>query len=119
MVKRVPAKRVLVLDDDAAVVKSLVRLLGAEGYTALGVQDGTDALAQADSFLPDVAILDLNMPGMSGLQVYRQLRMKPWAATLRVIALSGRGLNKDEQAAFDAHFAKPIDWDALRRELCR
>jgi CheY-like chemotaxis protein len=78
---------------------------------------GGAALALADVFHPDVALLDIGMPDVSGYEVARTLRGRPWAARIRLVALTGWGQDGDRRqaldAGFDHHLIKPVDPDRL------
>jgi signal transduction histidine kinase len=119
--KPLAQRRMLVVDDnnDAALtLAALLRLNGAQIETA---HDGPDALAAADRFQPEAVLLDLGMPGMSGLDVARTLRMRPYGAGLQLIALTGWGQEQDQrrtrEAGFDAHITKPVDYARLTQLL--
>ena len=95
-------------------------LLTARGPHGVGgAADGPAALAAAESFQPDVAILDIGMPGMNGYAVAETLRQQP-ATRLRPCWWRSSGLGQDEdkaraaEAGFDRHFTKPVDVNALR-----
>ena len=79
--------------------------------------DGPSALAVAADFKPDVAILDIGMPGLTGYAVAERLRAAPNGAELVLIALSGLGQETDKsravQAGFDQYFTKPVQIEAL------
>ena len=75
--------------------------------------DGEAALAAADAFRPDVMLLDIGLPLLSGYEVCRRLREQPWGGQISVIALTGWGdqdaVMKGEAAGFDRHLVKPVD----------
>jgi CheY-like chemotaxis protein len=79
--------------------------------------DGRQALAVLDEFEPDVAVLDLGMPGMSGHELARRIRATPRGAGMLVVAATGWGGESDRessrQAGFDAHLVKPVAIEAL------
>jgi CheY-like chemotaxis protein len=113
--------RVLVVDDnhDAAdTLGMLLRVLGAEVEV---VHDGPAALASLRTFRPTVVLLDLGMPGMSGIEVARRVREDPQFASTRLVALTGWGQREDrrrtKEAGFDHHLVKPADMDALQSIL--
>jgi CheY-like chemotaxis protein len=78
---------------------------------------GTEALTLAAQSAPEIAILDIGMPGMSGYEVARQIRAEAWGKHMMLIALTGWGQEEDKKKAFEAgfdhHLIKPIDPDAL------
>jgi two-component system CheB/CheR fusion protein len=115
--------RILVADDDKDGREMLAFLLRAEGHTVEVAEDGTQALRKSKPFRPDVAILDLGMPGANGLEVARELRTRPGGERLTLIAMSGLGQAEDKmhalQAGFDQHFTKPVDFSTLVSNIRR
>ncbi len=111
--------RVLVVDDDHDTADSLRLLLTLWGHDARCTYDGPSALALAAGFRPDVVLLDLAMPGMSGMDVARRLRQMRETQAARVIAVSGYSRPEDISDALasgcDQHFTKPIALDELER----
>ncbi len=112
--------RILVADDYADAREMLAFFLGRLGHIVATASDGPDALAVAATFEPDVAILDIGMPGVSGHTVARELR-KQRGDGLTLVALSGLGEPADKaraaDAGFDCHFTKPVDMKALSKFL--
>jgi len=108
--------RILVADDYADGREMLAFFLERLGHTVATASDGADALAVASSFQPEVAILDIGMPGISGHTVARELR-KLRGDDVILVALSGLGEASDKARAADAgfnrHFTKPVDIKAL------
>ena len=84
-------KIVLIADDNADVVESMAMLLGLDGYTVLTALDGNEAFQVASSERPDAAVIDLGMPGRSGIEVAQAIRQQPWGAGMLLIALTGWG----------------------------
>jgi two-component system, OmpR family, response regulator len=110
--------RVLVVDDfpDAArAAAMLLRLLGHEVATA---HSGRDALAVAESFQPDIVILDVGLPDLSGYDVARELRQRQRTPHVHIAALTGWGQPSDRihalAAGFDQHVLKPADATKLK-----
>ena len=105
--------RVLVADDDEDTLLTLTTLLREEGYEARGVQCGAEVLQAVFNFAPDVVLLDIGMPQMSGYEVARTLRERYGSARPALIAVTGRSGNVDRQqaraAGFEYHVAKPYD----------
>ncbi len=103
--------RLLIVDDEPKVCDMLVQLFTAKGYDALAVGRGEDALALTEAFHPQTVLLDLLMPGMSGIDTLRQL--KQLVPPPRVIMLSGADLDEVVQGALqlgaDAYVVKPVD----------
>jgi two-component system KDP operon response regulator KdpE len=90
--------RILVVDDEAHIRRAVERALAARGYDVDAVQDGADALDRAAVSPPDLVILDLNMPGVDGLEVTRRLRS--WSQ-IPILILSVREEEPDKIAALD------------------
>ena len=111
----VPAKqrRVLVVDDNQDFAISLGTVLEFNGHTVRLAFDGTSALELARTFHPEVAFLDLGLPGVNGFDLARRLRSDPMTEQATLIALTGWGQDKDREqtraAGFDIHFVKPVD----------
>ena len=105
---------VLVVDDYPDAAESLARVLRLEGHDARAALGGAAAVALLDGWAPDVAVLDLRMPGVDGFALADRLRALPRPPLL--VAVSGSGLKADRDraaAAFDRHFIKPVDPHAL------
>ncbi|WP_227496723.1 hybrid sensor histidine kinase/response regulator [Massilia litorea] len=104
--------RILVTDDNVDAAATLASLLGMYGHDVRVAHDGPAALEIAAQFRPDVAFLDIGMPGMSGHEVARALRAMPELHGSTLVAVSGWGAQDDllrsKQAGFDQHFTKPV-----------
>jgi two-component system, chemotaxis family, CheB/CheR fusion protein len=115
------ALRILIADDNDDGREMLGYLLGAEGHSVALAPDGPAAIETAESFHPEVIVLDIGMPGMNGYAVARILRQKAWTPRPAMVALSGLGQQEDKaraaEAGFDRHFTKPVDLDDLRAYL--
>jgi two-component system, chemotaxis family, CheB/CheR fusion protein len=83
--------------------------------------DGSTALEAAGVFQPEVILLDIGLPGMSGYEVATQLRQLPGMASVFLVALTGYGQERDRdlsrRAGFDQHLTKPVDHQMLLRVL--
>ncbi len=112
------SSRVLVVDDEAPILRALTANLRARGYQSDAAATGEDALRLAATHHPDAVVLDLGLPGMSGLEVIRGLR--GWT-TVPIIILSARGAERDKVAALDAgaddYVTKPFGMDELFARL--
>jgi len=112
-------RRILIVDDSADSADSMAELLTVLGHHAKPVYTGMCAVEAARSFAPDVVLLDLEMPDMSGYEVLDALRQSGLGP--RVFALTGRSSPDDrrrtEAAGFDAHLVKPLTVEALCRAL--
>jgi PAS domain S-box-containing protein len=113
--------RVLIADDNKDAADSLAILLGLAGHVVRVAHSGRSALAVANSFRPDVALLDIGMPELDGYEVAQHLRREPWGQSMRLIALTGWGQENDKrramEAGFDLHFTKPVDVDQVQALL--
>lgn len=105
------ATRVLVVDDNPDVVWSVTQLL--EGFEVVDAGTGGQALALLERQRMEVAVLDLGLPDMNGMDVARAIRAQPWGASMLLIAATGWGQESDRtqarEAGFDAHLVKPLD----------
>jgi two-component system CheB/CheR fusion protein len=105
-------RRVLVVDDNVDAARTLAELLALDGHEAHVAHDGPSAVEAARRLHPDVAILDIGLPGFSGLEVARRLREDPSVAGVLLVALSGwvqpEDLVRSREAGFDHHLAKPV-----------
>jgi CheY-like chemotaxis protein len=111
--------RILVADDDEDTVLSLTALLRQQGYEVRGVHRGTEVLQAIFHFAPDVVLLDIGMPQMSGYDVARTLRERYGSARPALIAVTGLTATSDRfqalAAGFEHHVAKPYDPGVLLR----
>jgi CheY-like chemotaxis protein len=114
-------RRVLVADDNEDSAETLSLLLKALGNDVRAVHDGQRAVEEAESFRPDVALLDIGMPGLDGYEAARLIRAQPWGRQIVLIALTGWGLEEDVQkaheAGFDRHLLKPVDIGPLQEAM--
>jgi PAS domain S-box-containing protein len=115
------ALRVLVVDDNKDAADSMHLLLASMGQNVYVAYDGQSAISAAQTFKPDVVLLDIGMPQMSGYEVARTLRDDPFTANSVLVAITGWGQEADKQRAMEAgfshHFVKPINEEALRMVL--
>jgi signal transduction histidine kinase len=113
--------RILVVDDNPDAGDSLAEFLGMLGHRVQVLRSGMEALEVARSLRPDVALLDIGLPGISGYDLARQLRSEPFGERIRLIALTGYGQDEDRrqsiEAGFDHHLTKPADPVALAKLL--
>ncbi len=110
-------RRVLVVDDNPDVVESMSMLLEIMNIDVRTASSGSEAIAVAEAYRPDVILMDIGMPGMDGLECARAIRRKRWGKGANLIAVTGWGQESDIQrsldAGFDNHLVKPMDPDAL------
>src|SRR5262249_12348991 len=104
--------RILLIDDDASLLQMVRLMLEREGHQVLLAEGGEEGLTIAREQAPDLAIVDLMMPGISGYGVTRALRTDPHTAAMPVLILTARGQSMDRQMALDAgansHLANPV-----------
>jgi two-component system, chemotaxis family, CheB/CheR fusion protein len=115
------SRRVLVADDNRDGADSLEMLLKMSGHQVYVALDGTEALELVRQHRPDVGVIDLGMPGLSGYEVARRIRAEAWGSATMLIALTGWGQEEDRRralaAGFDHHLTKPVDPDQLQQML--
>jgi CheY-like chemotaxis protein len=104
-------RRVLIADDNVEAAQALGTALAMAGHEVRTASNGEGALQAAASFVPDVVLLDIGMPGLSGYDVARRLRQEPSLCAAYLVALTGWGSREDQQralqAGFDVHVTKP------------
>jgi two-component system KDP operon response regulator KdpE len=92
------AARILLVDDEQAIQKSMVPLIKSRGYLVAGAETGAEALAAIEAEPPDLVILDLGLPDIDGLEVCRRVRAR---SNVPIIVLSARGAERDKITALD------------------
>ncbi len=110
------ARRVLVVDDNTDAAESLAMLLEVRGNEVRVAYDGLEALDKEGEFKPQVVLLDIGMPKMSGYEVARRIRAARGDSVM-IVAITGWGQEDDRrrarEAGFDHHFTKPVDYEKL------
>jgi signal transduction histidine kinase len=113
--------RVLLVDDNRDVVRSMTRFVRQLGHDIRVAFDGQEAVEIAGEFMPDVVLLDIGLPKLNGYDVARELRAKPWGDKMIIVAVTGWGRETDRrqsrEAGFDTHMTKPVDPAALEAFL--
>ncbi len=116
-------QRMLLVDDNRDAIDAMQEWLGRAASEVRVAYDGTEALALAESFKPQVVLLDIGLPDMSGYDVARKLRAMPATRKALLIAITGFGRPEDielgRDAGFDEHLTKPADPDRLMRLIGR
>ncbi|HXR90252.1 MAG TPA: response regulator [Steroidobacteraceae bacterium] len=119
----VPRRRVLIVDDNADAAQTLALLVRNWGHEVAVARDGQEALDKAGTLEPDVALVDIGLPGMLGYEVAQRLRAQPLYRNLLLAAVTGYGRAEDRAAAhragFDAYLVKPVDLGELEGLLGR
>jgi CheY-like chemotaxis protein len=112
---------VLIVEDDDDSREMLSEIITVLGYRAHAARDYPQALDAVGKAPPDVAFVDLGLPGVDGCEVARRLRKHPACQSLYLVALTGYGNPEDEAATraagFDEHLLKPLGVDRVRRVL--
>jgi len=107
------SKKILIVEDDPRSLKMIQMILRPYGYSLLEATDGEEALKVARSDKPDLIIMDLRLPKVSGLEVTRQLRQMSDFNHIAIIAITAYAMKGDKEKAIsagcDAYLAKPIN----------
>ena len=110
-------KPILIVDDNSSNLKLLRVLLSGEGYDVRTALSAAEALATLAAFKPALILMDIQMPGMDGLELTRRLKADAATAAIPVVALTAYAMAGDEakakEAGCDAYVAKPIDTRSL------
>jgi two-component system, cell cycle response regulator DivK len=108
-----PQKKILVVEDNELNRRLLTDILGIQGYEILETTEGLDAIEIARSSHPDLILLDLQLPDVSGFDVARRLKDDPATRTIPIIAVTAFAMRGDEERALesgcDGYVAKPIN----------
>jgi CheY-like chemotaxis protein len=117
----VKRRQILIVDDNEDARMLLADMLSTFGHVVKSAGDGEAALAILQGFKPEIAILDIGLPGMDGYELARRIRALPDRGRLRLVALTGYGQPMDiantQAAGFDAHLVKPIDLHRLLEHI--
>ncbi|HWA01563.1 MAG TPA: response regulator [Caulobacterales bacterium] len=113
--------RVLIVDDSEDKRSVLNRLLGRRGYSVFEAHDAQQALAQAARISPDIVLLEVNLPDLSGIETLRRLRKSYDSSTLPVIMVTGEADSTIIAACFSAgandYVSKPVQWLVLQARI--
>jgi signal transduction histidine kinase len=115
------SRRILVTDDNRDAANSLAMLLKLGGHQVDTAYDGIEAIQKAETYRPEVILLDIGLPGKNGYEVCRSIRQEPWGKDIRIVAVTGWGQEQDRRntrdAGFDHHLVKPVTAGALNEAL--
>jgi len=112
--------KILIVDDDAFNRKLVVTVLEQAGHEVITANTGAEGVAAARAHAPDLVLMDIQMPGMDGVEALRRLRADPLTAALKVAAFTALAMKGDAErllaAGFDGYFEKPMRYkDFLAR----
>jgi PAS domain S-box-containing protein len=112
-------RRILVVDDSRDGAESLAMMLRLMGNDVRTAGDGVEAVERAETFRPDLILMDVGMPRLNGLDATRRIREQGWGKSIRIIAQTGWGQEEDKdrsrEAGCDGHLTKPVSPDDLER----
>jgi len=115
--------RVLAVDDNSDIRESLSVVIDLLGHDVMTALDGVTALAAGREFAPDLVLLDVGLPGMSGYEVAPLIRAEAWGRRSLLVAVTGWAREADQERAersgFDAYLIKPVDMHVLRTLIDR
>jgi DNA-binding response OmpR family regulator len=113
--------RILVVDDNHDSALSLAMMLSIMGHETRTAHDGESAVATAESFLPEVVLLDIGLPKLNGYEVAQRIREQEWGTSMFLIAVTGWGQEEDRQRSsevgLNVHMVKPVEPSALEKLL--
>jgi CheY-like chemotaxis protein len=108
---------ILIVDDNASNIKLLAFLLTSKGYEVRTAASAAEALAVLEEFLPKLILMDIQLPGMDGLELTRRIKADAWLVGVIVLALTAYAMKGDEEKALaagcDGYVTKPIDTRTL------
>lgn len=117
------AEPILIVDDNDVNLRVMRLLMASEGYEVHTAVDAEAALAVLASFRPRLILMDVQLPGMDGLELTRRLKAAPATRGIRIVAVTAYAMKGDEEVALaagcDAYVAKPIDVPALLEIVAR
>ena len=113
--QRATQRTLLIVDDEEKICRVLAEYFALKGYDVSIVHDGEAALARADAARPDVVLLDLLMPGMSGMDVLKMLKQRQPRLPVVIVSASDRQEAEQQvlQLGADAYLSKPVNFAAL------
>ena len=114
-------KKILVVDDEVELVKTIQFSLEVEGYTVLASNDGEDALSQARKESPDLILLDIMLPKLDGYKVCRLLKFDERYKHIPILMMTAKTQEKDKilgmETGADEYITKPFDMDELMEKI--
>ena len=113
--------KILVVDDNHDSALSLAMMLSIMGHDTRTAHDGESAVQTAETFLPEVVLLDIGLPKLNGYEVAQRIREKAWGESMYLIAVTGWGQDEDRarssEVGLNLHMVKPVEPSALEKVL--
>ena len=113
--------KILVVDDNPDSALSMAMMLSIMGHETRTAHDGESAVASAETFLPEVVLLDIGLPKLNGYEVAQRIRGQAWGESMFLIAVTGWGQDEDRQRSsevgLNVHMVKPVEPSALEKLL--
>jgi DNA-binding response OmpR family regulator len=114
-------KKILVVDDEPAIARLVKMSLSYEGYNVRTATDGFEAMETVANWKPELLVLDIMMPGMSGYEVCKEIKKNPETNNVKIIFLTARGATSDAEEGFEAggdeYVVKPFDPEQLADKI--
>lgn len=114
-------KKILIIDDEPGICSLVSNFLGKKGFTVITAKSGKEGLSAANKFLPDLILLDINMPKMDGFAVLEKIKFSPKTIPIPVVMLSGRGDDESKIKASglysEYYITKPFDLEELESKI--
>ena len=116
-------KKLLFIDDNPSIIETSRFILEDMGFEVISASNGSEAIEKVGSGLPDLIILDLTLPDMSGFEVCKTLREKPETKNTPILLLTGMDksevVEKGNSAGITDYLTKPLDWSAFEQTISR
>jgi DNA-binding response OmpR family regulator len=116
-------KKIIIVEDQPTVADLFEEILSADQYQVIKIHSSTGALSVIQAEKPDVVLLDIMMPDVSGLEVLRFMRREPGLQHIPVVIVSAKSLPSDIRTGLEAgatvYLTKPVDVDTLRETVAR
>lgn len=113
--------KVLVVEDNPINMELVIELLSTQGFNAIGVENGEEAIKQTEKEVYDLVLMDIELPGMDGIEVARIIRNRSPYEDVPVIALTAFAMKGDKErllsSGFDDYISKPIDVPGFLKKL--
>ena len=114
-------KKILYIEDNHHNRQLVKRILEAETFHVAESENGLDGITKAETFLPDLIIVDINLPDIDGYEVTKRLRNHPQLSTIPILAMTANVMQGDREKAIEAgcdgYIRKPIDVDLLPQQV--